>query len=83
MNPEQADTVVIRGKRSDGLEALPQTAFIKVVTFVGLYLKIHLCVVLSLLFLMIDFACSSLVIKPCDRTGKIARMKLVAHAIKP
>lgn len=38
MNPEKANTVVIRGKRSDGLEALAQTAFIKVVTFVGLYL---------------------------------------------
>lgn len=38
MNPDQANTVVIRGKRNDGLEAVAQTAFIKVVTFVGLYL---------------------------------------------
>lgn len=38
MNPEQANTVVIRGKRNDGPEAVAQTAFIKVVTFVGLYL---------------------------------------------
>lgn len=38
MNPEQANTVVIRGKKSDGLDALTQTAFIKVITFVGLYL---------------------------------------------
>lgn len=37
MNPEQANALVIRGKRSDGLETLAQTAFIKVVTFVGLY----------------------------------------------
>lgn len=46
MNPEQANTVVIRGKKSDGLEALAQTAFLKVVTFVGLYLY-KLCVVFS------------------------------------
>lgn len=38
MNPAQANTLVIRGKRNDGLEAVAQTAFIKVVTFVGLYL---------------------------------------------
>lgn len=37
MNPEQTNSVVIRGKQSDGLEALAQTAFIKV-TFLGLYL---------------------------------------------
>lgn len=38
MNPERANTVLIRGKKSDGLEALAQTAaFLKVVTFVGLY----------------------------------------------
>lgn len=35
MNPEQANTAVIRGKKSDGFEA--QTAFIKVLTFIGLY----------------------------------------------
>ncbi|KAF3839792.1 hypothetical protein F7725_018509 [Dissostichus mawsoni] len=35
MNPEQANTAVIRGKKSDGFEALAQTAFIKVLTFVG------------------------------------------------
>ncbi|KAK1895541.1 Nuclear receptor subfamily 4 group A member 3 [Dissostichus eleginoides] len=34
MNPEQANTAVIRGKKSDGFEALAQTAFIKVLTFV-------------------------------------------------
>lgn len=38
MNPAQANTLVIRGKRNDGLEAVAQTVFIKVVTFVGLYL---------------------------------------------
>lgn len=37
MNPEQANAAVIRGKKSDGPEALAQAAFIKVVTFVGLY----------------------------------------------
>lgn len=50
MNPEQANAVVIRGKKSDGLETLAQTAFSKVVTFVGLYLW-KLCVVLFFLLL--------------------------------
>lgn len=36
MNPDQANTVVIRGKRNDFLEALVQAAFRKVATFVGL-----------------------------------------------
>lgn len=38
MNPARTNTVVIRGKKSDGLGALAQTASIKVITFVGLYL---------------------------------------------
>lgn len=37
MNPEQANAAVIRGKKSYGPEPLAQAAFIKVVTFVGLY----------------------------------------------
>lgn len=37
MNPEQANAAVIRGRKSDGPEPLAQAAFIKVVTFVGLY----------------------------------------------
>lgn len=52
MNTEQANTVVIRGKKSDGLEALAQTAFIKVVTFVGLYFLSKLCTVF---FSLVEF----------------------------
>lgn len=37
MNPERANTAVIRAKKSDGAEAFVQTAFLKVVTFVGTY----------------------------------------------
>lgn len=37
MNPERANTAVIRAKKSDGVETFVQTAFLKVVTFVGRY----------------------------------------------
>lgn len=37
MNPERANAAVIRAKKSDGAEAFVQTAFLKVVTFVGTY----------------------------------------------
>lgn len=37
MNPERASTAVIRAKKSDGVETFVQTAFLKVVTFVGRY----------------------------------------------
>lgn len=49
MNPEQANAVAIRGKKNGGLEALAQTAFLKVVSFVGLYLW-KLCIVFSLVY---------------------------------
>lgn len=37
MNPERANTAVIRAKRSDDAQAFVRTAFLKVVTFVGTY----------------------------------------------
>lgn len=48
MNPEQANAAVIRGKKSDGPEALAQAAFIKVVTFVGLYYDIFFFIIIIL-----------------------------------
>lgn len=48
MNPEQANAAVIRGKKSDGPEPLAQAAFIKVVTFVGLYYDFFFFIIIIL-----------------------------------
>lgn len=66
MNPEQANTAVIRGKKSDGFEA--QTAFIKVLTCIGLYFY-SLLLKLSFETQHLDY----------NNTGAQLRMKLVAH----
>lgn len=43
MNHERDNAVLIRGERRDGLEAFAQTAVLKVVSFVGMYVQKRVC----------------------------------------